>query len=418
MNQAAGLANLLERTQRAIGDGSFVKLTLGAYRGSDPTLRNVFVRPVALRAGRQLQFVYRHATRDLTKNLATDAALHEIDQLLNQEFASAHLFTTAFTADWKRSARRLKLGKPQHAAPADTRHDRAKHRLIDPAAPWLQALGASPDKIRQIDKFVEILKGLVGVCENRGTDLLPVHGTLRLLDMGCGKGYLTFAAYEWLTKNGWPATQATGIEARADLVDLCNRIAETCGCTGLGFVAGQIGTYPTEGIDVLVALHACDTATDDALAQGIRAGASMMIVAPCCHKEVRPQLQPPPVLRTALRHGIWCERQAEFVTDALRAALLEWAGYDTKVFEFISTEHTAKNLMITATRNAQTRLGPLAERARRSPSTPPKVEHDLPARSAESLGPPSANAALQIRDLARFYGIRHQRLATQLGFVL
>src|SRR5205085_10008661 len=123
---------------------------------------------------------------------------------------------------------------------------------------------------------------------------------------------------------------------------------------------------------------------DDAIARGIQAGASLIVVAPCCHKELRPQLRPPPALASALRHGILRERQAEFVTDALRAALLEWAGYDTKVFEFISTEHTAKNLMLAATK----RSGLARDEA----------------------------AAAKVRDLAAFYGVKSQALARQIQF--
>jgi hypothetical protein len=142
-----------------------------------------------------------------------------------------------------------------------------------------------------------------------------------------------------------------------------------------------------ESTHVLIALHACDTATDDALAYGLSAGARLLVVSPCCQKEIRPQLVAPPVLADALRHGIFQERQAEFVTDALRALLLEWAGYKTKVFEFISTEHTAKNLLIVAQR------------------TRPAAASDDPI-------------AVRLREFARFYGIRNQRLATHLGFVL
>lgn len=136
---------------------------------------------------------------------------------------------------------------------------------------------------------------------------------------------------------------------------------------------------------MLVALHACDTATDDAIAKDIAAGARLIVVSPCCQKELRPQLKSPPVLADALRHGIFQERQAEFVTDAMRAQLLECAGYRTKVFEFVSTEHTAKNLMITATKNQE---------------------------------PSDGDALRRLRDFARFYGIRSQRLAAHLGIEL
>jgi len=226
--------------------------------------------------------------------------------------------------------------------------------------------------------------GLVAASEDARTP--AATDELMIVDMGCGKGYLTFAAYDWLRRSGGNAAMVRGIEARADLVELCNRAAQENRFDGLRFETGNIADANLDRADVLIALHACDTATDDAIAWGVRAGASLIIASPCCHRELRPQLRPPPVLADALRHGILLERQAEFVTDALRAALLEWAGYDTKVFEFISTEHTAKNLMIAATKRS---------------------------------GPPSrADDARKVRELAAGYGICRQRLATHLGLDL
>jgi hypothetical protein len=179
-----------------------------------------------------------------------------------------------------------------------------------------------------------------------------------------------------------------GVEARQELVDLCSRVArETALAPNLSFSAGTIAETPLDACDILIALHACDTATDDALARGVAAGAKLLVVAPCCQKELRRQLTAPPVLADALRHGIFQERQSEFVTDALRAQLLEWAGYRTKVFEFISTEHTAKNLMIAAIK-----------------------EHPSSDRVEA--------AAQRTRDFARFYGIETQHLARALGFSL
>jgi len=222
------------------------------------------------------------------------------------------------------------------------------------------------------------------------TSLLPGHGAdagadamLSVVDMGCGKGYLTFAAYDSLQRAG-RRCDVRGIETRPELVELCNRVARDNHFEQLRFEPGNIADIALEHADVLIALHACDTATDDAMAKGIAAGAKLILVSPCCHKELRPQLVPPPALAAALRHGIVLERHAEFVTDALRAALLEWAGYDTKVFEFIATEHTGKNLMIAATKR-----------------------NDGARRESD---------AEQVRDLARLYGIRQQRLAQQLGF--
>src|ERR1041384_5453385 len=219
--------------------GSLVKLTLGAHRSGDKTLENVFVRPVSLKTGDRLQLVYRHTTRDVTKNLTPKEALARIAEHMEREFGSAHLFTTEFTAQWKRGSRRLITGNPQHTAVPDTSHDRPKQRMLDGKSGWLRALEAKPDKVRQIQKFMEILSHLIE---------LP-KPSLRLVDMGCGKGYLTFAAYDWLRQSGWPAAEVTGIERRIELVEQSNRIAREFGLTGLGFEAGDIERYlPVEGI--------------------------------------------------------------------------------------------------------------------------------------------------------------------------
>ena len=393
MTEHSAEDKLLTLFREAFSKGTLVKLTLGRYRGPDPTLRNVLVRPVALQAGLRLQFVDRHATRDLTKNLTLDEGVARLAELLGAAFGAADLFTTELAAQWvlrAGHAPRLLLGQPRHATTPDAGHDRAKKRWVDPRAAWLHALGVTgaggalrknrAAKFRQINRFVEILGHLMAEAA------LSDRSALRLVDMGCGKGYLTFAAYDWLRHSGWPETEARGLEARPALVELCNGVARAQGFGGLSFEAGTIGAAPLEALDILVALHACDTATDDALAKGIEAGASLILVAPCCHKELRPQLRPPPALAGALKHGILLERQAEFVTDALRAALLEWAGYDTRVFEFIATEHTAKNLMIAGVKRH--REGPREERER------------------------------QVQELAAFYGVATQKLAERLGLSL
>lgn len=382
----------LEHARAAQAGGAWVKLTLGAPRGGDPTLRKVLVRPVDLRAGPRLSFVYRHDTRDLTKNLEPEAGFTLMGELLGRAFGSAHLFTTETEVELQVPASgepRLRCRSQARAKAPPSRHDRSRHRLIDPReARWLHALGVTTReggvcrgmeaKFRQINKFAEILHHQMG-------GLFPEGGALTLMDMGCGKGYLTFAAYDSLRRAGWEI-RVRGVEAREDLVTLCNGVAKAGGFDGLSFEAGTIAGTDPANPDILVALHACDTATDDALAKGILAGASLILVAPCCHKELRPHLRPPPPLRGALRHGILLERQAEFVTDALRAALLEWAGYDTRVFEFISPEHTARNLMIAATKRVRPR--------------------------------PQGLLAAAVRDLAGHYGIASQHLAVRLGFPL
>ncbi len=390
----------------AIGDGLLVKLTLGKYRGADPTLKNIFVRPVALKGGPQLAFLWRHATRDITKNHAPSDALGQLESLIGGDFLDAHLFTAAQNAQLEcqpDGTARLKVGRgsaPSSTALVAASHDRPKSHLIPADAPWLRALGVTndrgqpregmADKFRQIQKFAELLSHLIAEAfPVPASQLSALDSELYVADMGSGKGYLTFAIAHLLGERA----HVHGIEARPELVALCNRVARENNFPHLTFTASQIAEAAlahseskiAHSSDVLIALHACDTATDDALARGIAAGAQLLVVAPCCQKELRPQLTAPLVLTDALRHGIFQERQSEFVTDALRAQLLEWAGYRTKVFEFISTEHTAKNLMIAAVK-----------------SHPPGD----PARAA------------RVREFAAFYGIRRQRLAEHLALPL
>lgn len=388
---ASARDRFLAALRAAVADGTLTKLTLGKHRGADATLKNIFVRPVALKAGPNLAFVYRHATRDITKNLPPSAALATLERLIGGDFLDAHLFTTAQTAQLETqpdgsSRLHLKLAAGP-AAPLVAAHDRAKTRLISPDAPWLRALGVTNDrgqpregmaaKFRQIEKFAELLSHLLAEAP------LPTDRALNICDMGSGKGYLTFAISALLG----PRAHVTGIESRPELAAFCNDVARQHGFDRqLAFHAGTIADATPASVDVLIALHACDTATDDALARGLAAGATLLVVAPCCQKELRPQLTPPPILADALRHGIFQERQAEFATDALRALLLEWAGYRTKVFEFISTEHTAKNLMIAA------------------------IKSSAPA--------PNPALADRARAFAAFYGIKHQHLAAALGFPL
>ncbi len=379
----------LALARTAITDGTLVKLTLGKHCGADATLRNVFARPVSLKAGPHITFVYRHSNRDITKNLPPAEALALIERLLGADFQDAHLFTPAQAAqlemDNQGKARLSVKTLTSAPPPAIPGHNREKMHPVPADAPWLKALGITTSssqpregmaaKYRQINKFVELLEHSFAGLGN------PGDAALKVVDMGCGKGYLTFAT---ATRFG-NKVQVLGIEARPELVGFCNRVAQEQGLNNLSFSAGTIENSQVPQADVLVALHACDTATDDAIAKGIAAGARLIVVSPCCQKELRPQLKSPPVLADALRHGIFQERQAEFVTDAMRAQLLECAGYRTKVFEFVSTEHTAKNLMITATKNQE---------------------------------PSDGDALRRLRDFARFYGIRSQRLAAHLGIEL
>ena len=200
--------------------------------------------------------------------------------------------------------------------------------------------------------------------------------------MGSGKGYLTFALYAYLQQEGFKA-RIVGVERRPALVDLCNRLAIQCKFTDLRFEVGEISDVPLENADVVIALHACDTATDDAIYRGIAAKAQLIFLAPCCHQEIRPQLTAPSDISPLFKHGIQAERMAESITDALRCMYLEASGYSTSIQEFIALEHTKKNLLISAVLN------------------PKAVDQDLLFRKAS--------------DFQALFGITRQRLADLLG---
>ncbi|MET0355377.1 MAG: SAM-dependent methyltransferase [Cellvibrio sp.] len=197
-------------------------------------------------------------------------------------------------------------------------------------------------KWKQINKFIEVLSGAI---ENTG---LTKREEVHIADFGSGKAYLTFAVHDYLSANLGVKTKVTGVELRQTLVDLCNQTASKLCLSGIQFEQGDVKHFSAKNINVMIALHACDTATDYAIHMGIRTGAEIIMCSPCCHKQIRPQLTSPAVLAPVLLHGIHLGQEAEMITDGLRALLLEAYGYDTQVFEFISLEHTSKNKMILA----------------------------------------------------------------------
>ena len=388
------LGRFMDKLRDSFGQQTFVKITLSRGRG-DSGLRNVYGRLVELKAGTMVSFTQRHASRDVTRNDTPVDAPGVIEKWLTDDFEEAHLFTT--TGDWKLRAEhggewKMKAARPTFSAALATSHDRPKVTAIGNAE-FLVKLGVTSsdgtarpgmaDKLRQVERFVEILGHLVDGSALLNDPAMSGAKGVRVCDMGAGKGYLTFATHEFFRARG-VAAEVTGVEQRADLVETTNRIAAEVKAEVLNFSQGTIGEFTLpEKLDVLIALHACDTATDDALAAGVRAGARLIVVAPCCHKEVRREFSPPEILRGVLRHGILAERQAELLTDGIRALALDAAGYDTSVFEFISNEHTGKNVMIAATL-----------RTARRDAAPVRAE---------------------LRTLMDFFGLRSQRLAGLLA---
>lgn len=343
--------------------GRFIKCTLSRTGvAADADLKNLYLRPVEIKKQLKIAFTYRYKTRDEVKNHSPEETAVLLQELLGSSFLNADLFTSTqdltLSFDKKGVAQLQVKAASQTEKPAVT-HNRAKHRLLDPARPWLHLLGitnakgevlaASQDKWRQINKFLEIIESLVRE-HNPSKDL-------HIADMGSGKGYLTFALYDFLTDQLGMTPTVTGIELRPALVDFCNKTAQSVAFSGLQFVAQDINQYDPPRLDMLIALHACDIATDLALSKGILSKAGIIVVAPCCHKQIRKEMNTKSPMAAVLRNGILEERQAEIVTDGIRALLLESKGYQTKVFEFISTDHTAKNVMITAVQGKKKHAG-------------------------------------------------------------
>jgi len=357
MTNNATTTQFLAAFRSAFTSGQLLKCTLGKpTTAAAEGLKNVYLRPVELKKGLHIAFNFRYKTRDEVKNFGLEEALAQLETSLGAAFLNADLLTPErdFSLQFdKKGEAHFSEKKPSLNSPTaiPTAHNRPKNRLLDPAAPWLHLLGitnskgevlaAYQDKWRQINKYLEIIEGLL-----RDT---PLPSDAQIADMGSGKGYLTFALIDFLQNHIGLTPNITGIELRPALVDFCNKTAQQAGFQNLHFIAQDIATYHPERLDMLIALHACDTATDLALAAGIHQKARIIVVAPCCHKQIRREMQAKNELAPLLQHGILAERQAEIVTDGIRALLLEAAGYHTKVFEFISTEHTAKNVMITAT---------------------------------------------------------------------
>lgn len=339
--------------ERAVEQAAFRRLTLAKAANKEEMRRNVILRPIRLSGQDQVQIVERFPTRDVTKNVPPSEAIAVAQTLCGANFLDAHLETSDALVMLRHSRKGVPhLTRKRIDAPREVialGNDRLKNKILEPRhLPWLRDLGVAgddgrilpsrSDKWRQMQRFVELLDHAWP-----GSD-----GIIRVADMGSGKGYLTFAVHAWLTALGDPIS-VIGIEQREDLVDLCNDIANRYSLGNLVFRKGAISDLPNVDAEMVIALHACDTATDDALAHGIKAGAKMIVVAPCCQHEIRASMHPSEAIAGLVSHGLLRQRQADLVTDSLRILLLEKAGYEVRVVEFVEAEHTAKNLLLIAT---------------------------------------------------------------------
>lgn len=350
------LDSILAIVEKAHKSNQVKKIRLTGLRPqSEPELKEIIIRPVLIKEVLSLQFVYRYKTKDLTKNLGIDEALVQINHRLRKDFYFLSLVTMEKIYQLDQKKDRITTSKNQENKKVSLEHNRQKQTYIPVDTEILSRLGVTSksgnllkgkeSKYRQINKFIELLQPHL--------NNLKLTQPYNLVDMGCGKGYLTFALFYFLSQELKHQVKMTGVDLRVDLVDKCNLLSKQVNFEELTFEENSIQEH-TGDMDVLIALHACDTATDDVLIKGIKSEAQLIVCSPCCHKQVRKAMNLPSDLSGISNYGILIERQAELLTDSIRTLILNHYGYKTKLVEFIDSEHTPKNLLLIAERK-QTR---------------------------------------------------------------
>ncbi len=347
----------------------------GRQKGTAPRWRRVEMRYVDLKAGRRLQVTAYDQTQAHTSNHEPGAAAaRAVDDLLDQPFGSWHVETTTETHQL-RVTRRLdamvhtsarEAGQQPGSEPPEREHDRHKERLLPEGDPVLAALGLADEhgrikpsrqaKYRQVETFLRELAPVVDAALASGRVRRPTpERPLQVVDLGCGNAYLTFVAHRFLTQVRGLPVHTTGVDVKAQSRDHNSALAGSLGLDAqMTFVHSDIGTAELDQApDVVLALHACDTATDDALARAVTWDAPVVLAAPCCHHDVAAQLRraPTPAPYSLLtRNGILRERFADTLTDAMRAAVLRTVGYRVDVIDFVDSRHTPRNTLLRAVR--------------------------------------------------------------------
>ncbi|WP_197443514.1 class I SAM-dependent methyltransferase [Maioricimonas rarisocia] len=358
--------------EEAVRTSKLILLVLSKPVGSTADgVRKLSVRPVTVSGKELLQWTSHEDRRESHENLDSQASLTRLREIFPERYRDLNAFTTEgdLTARSNRKGRVRVTTGPPTKQPSSTAHNRQKQYLIPEGVPcpFLEAIGVMTpagrvkanryNKFRQINRFVEFIDNIY--------DALPAEGAVRVVDFGCGKSYLTFAIHHYLQVIRKRDVQITGLDRNPEVIRDCREVAERLDLEGLEFFEGDIVGHTTDGpVDLAVSLHACDTATDDALARAVQWEASVILSVPCCQHEVADQLECDE-LSVMTRHGILKERLAAMATDALRASALEIVGYRAAVIEFIDMEHTPKNLLIRAVRRDESeRLGEQSEAAR------------------------------------------------------
>ncbi|MCZ4498937.1 MAG: SAM-dependent methyltransferase [Marmoricola sp.] len=340
-------------------------LASGRRKGTRPTWRRTELRYVELKAGLHLQVTRYDETQAYVSNYHGDDRGPALDELLAEPFGNWHVETATETLQLRVTKSGDAAVSTQAAAGVvpDRGHDRSKARLLAEDDPVLRALGISDAegrvkpsrraKYRQVEEFLRELAASVEDALATGRLAPTLEQPLRLVDLGCGNAYLTFAAHAWLSRVRGLPVRSVGVDVKEQSRAHNTAVAEQLGIGGeITFVVAGIDEVVLDVTpDVVLALHACDTATDEALARGVGWGATLILAAPCCHHDVSRQLRdhPTPAPYALLtKDGILRERFADTLTDALRAALLRTRGFRVEVVEFVGSEHTPRNTLIRA----------------------------------------------------------------------
>ncbi|MEZ4591856.1 MAG: SAM-dependent methyltransferase [Chloroflexota bacterium] len=355
------MTNYQDTIREAILDETnFVRATFsGRQRGQEIRWERLELRPVEVKGQRHLQFSFFDTKQNIVKNYVGETAVTELTAALELPFRNFHIIGQNETIQINLS----KKGKPiinrkatEKPQAVDLAHDRSKNTILSEGEdiPFLQVMGVMREdgrikanhraKFQQINAFLKILAEV--------DEIAALPEPIRMIDFGCGNAYLTFAAYHYLTNILGKQALVVGVDGQESLIARNQSRADELGWTGLTFEQGLIIDYQAvPPPDIVVALHACDTATDDTLAQGIRWQSQVIIAAPCCHHHLQVQLKErpsPPEFDAVLRYGLLHERLGDILTDAFRAAILRMNGYQVTVMQFISPDHTPKNLLLRA----------------------------------------------------------------------
>jgi SAM-dependent methyltransferase len=342
----------------ALRNRTFLRMVLSQpISKAETTASKVTVRLIEVAGATQYQWTVRSKSREEHLNLSADDLIAQTKSVFGVNFGDAHLFTTEadLTIRWNYGRpQRIKRKPPTQQTADAAEHNRQKQYLIPAGVPcpFLTEIGVMLPggqvrptmyhKFRQLNRYLELVEDIL--------PQLPATGPINIVDFGCGKSYLTFALHHLLTVIHQREVSLVGLDLKADVIEDCSRIARSLNCAGLEFHVGRIENYqPARKVHLAVSLHACDTATDDALAGAMRWGCDAILAVPCCQHEICHSISSAS-LPALTDYGILKERFSALATDALRAQFLELHGYKTQVVEFIETEHTPKNILIRAVR--------------------------------------------------------------------